>query len=161
MHSMYRGRVSHHHRGAMMTTAARSTFTAAGRTYGGQRDRFMLGTSPEGVAEIILGDGEVATVMTDAEGNTVVTIENKPAEAENGNGSGGAMPVEASRNLIGRLAGSVRQKMSWQREGDGTITLRPMRARRSMSMVMRCWRWLARSRCRRAEPQNYCGVIRF
>ena len=125
MHSMYRGRVSHHHRGAMMTTAARSTFTAAGRTYGGQRNRFMLGTSPEGVAEIILGDGEVATVMTDAEGNTVVTIENKPVEAENGNGSGGAMPVEASRNLIGRLAGSVRQKMSWQREGDGTITFTP------------------------------------
>jgi hypothetical protein len=124
MHSMYRGRVSHHHRGAMMTTPARSTFGAAGRTYGGQRNRFVLGTTAEGASEVTLGDGEVATVTVDAEGNTVVTIENKPA-AENGNGNGVAMPVEASRNLIGRLTNGIRQKMSWQREGDGTITFTP------------------------------------
>lgn len=126
MHSMYRGRVSHHHRGAMMTTAARSTFGAAGRTYGGQRNRFVLGTTAEGASEVTLGDGEVATVTTDVDGNTVVTIENNPAaEPANGNGNGVAMPVEASRNLIGRLSNGIRQKMSWQREGDGTITFTP------------------------------------
>lgn len=127
MHSMYRGRVSHHHRGAMMTTAARSTFGAAGRTYGGQRNRFVLGMTPEGASEVTLGDGEVATVTVDAEGNTVVTIENKPA-AENGNGNGNGapvMPVEASRGFVGRLASGLKQKMSWQREGDGTITFTP------------------------------------
>jgi hypothetical protein len=121
---MYRGRVAHHYGRSMMTTAARSTFSAAGRTYGGQRNRFMIGTTPEGTSEVVLGDGEVATVTVDAEGNTVISIENKPIE----NGNGEPVPMESepvTTSFVGRLAGSIRQKMSWQREGDGTITFTP------------------------------------
>lgn len=126
MHSMYRGRVSHHHRGAMMATAARSTFGAAGRTYGGQRNRFVLGTSPEGASEVTLGDGEVATVTVDAEGNTVVTIENKPA-VDGGNGEPAPMASEPiTTSLLGRIAQGFRQKMSWERDpATGGIVFTP------------------------------------
>ncbi len=127
MHSMYRGRVSHHHRGAMMTTAAHSTFTAAGRTYGGQRDRFVLGTIPEGASEVTLGDGEVATVMTDADGNVTVTIENKPT---NGNGNGEPAPAPMAgepitTSFVGHLAHGIKQRMSWVKEPGGEVVITP------------------------------------
>ena len=140
----------------MMTTAARSTFSAAGRTYGGQRNRFMLGTTPEGASEVLLGDGEVATVTVDAEGNTVVSIENKPAAepatamanrrrwraSQSRPASSAVSPAASGRRCPGNARATAR------------LLSRPMRTRRSMLMATVCWRWLPRSRRRHPRAES-------
>ena len=83
-----------------------------------------LTPSAEGGHQIALNDGEVATVTVDADGNTVISIENQPAMSNDNGGNGGRpAPVEQSRrrSFGRRLIG----KMSWSRETDGSVTFQP------------------------------------
>jgi hypothetical protein len=101
-------------------TSPNRAFRTPGRAYGATfsptRQRFSATANPENGHEISLGDNELATVTVDADGNTVISIENKPAENGGGNGGNGngplVAPVQESRTLSRRL----QTKMSWERD---------------------------------------------
>lgn len=127
------GPISSRHRGGLVYTQPRgggfarnrAVFTMHNRTFGTPRGRFMLGTDEAGATSVMLGENELAHITTDADGNTVVTIENKPpVDGGNGNGAddtAGQPVLEASRSFVSRL----RQRMSWVKEPGGEIVITP------------------------------------
>jgi hypothetical protein len=108
------------------TYGSRASGFYAGRDFGqrpshrdlgfGARQRFAVTADRDtGSHSIHLDEGEVATVAVDADGNTTITIENKPGTEAAPPAE--PMPVEASlRGLASRVAHGIVSKMSWERD---------------------------------------------
>jgi hypothetical protein len=124
MHSMYRGRIAHNHRGAMMMGGAHAA-------YHGQHQRFAVTPNEAGGSRIALDDTETVTLGTDPE-TGAVTIEVSPKPAATNGGNGGTAALAANGRTVGRQltnlirgAGRIRQRMSVLADNDGSIVVRP------------------------------------
>jgi hypothetical protein len=136
--SFYRTASTHALLNRALPTVGNRSFAASGRSALGfqprqafdQRQKFAVSPTETGGHDVTLGDNETATISMNAAGECVVTIENKPAVADDVGGDDIEMPtavavVEAALGTRRTGRGGQRSKMSWIHETDGSVVFSP------------------------------------
>jgi hypothetical protein len=121
----HRGGFGFNHRGgnAFYSDRRFAGYTTPGRTYPGTRERFSVTPNADtGGHDVALGDNEVAVVAIGDDGSIKIEISNKPPAQEPANGE--VTDAKAGRS-VHRSAPKQVNRMSWEKNPDGTITFSP------------------------------------
>jgi hypothetical protein len=114
----HRGGFGFNHRGgnAFYSDRRFAGYTTPGRHFPGTRERFSVTPNDSGGHDIALGNTEVAVVTVDTDGKLQITVSNKPPAEE---------PAPAEGEAAFRSAPKQVNRMSWEKNPDGTIIFSP------------------------------------